>query len=114
MPHKTYHGRTGVVFNVTRRAVGVEINKIVRNRVEKKRVNIRVEHVRQSKCRLDFLARVKRIEDIKRQAKKDGHKVPIEQIKRFPGQPRAGYKVAAESAHGLPVLVTPQPFDEML
>ena len=29
MPHKVYHGRTGVVWNVTKRAVGVEVNKQV-------------------------------------------------------------------------------------
>ena len=30
MPHKFYHGKTGIVYNVTRRAVGVEMNKQVR------------------------------------------------------------------------------------
>ncbi|CAL9091114.1 unnamed protein product [Musa textilis] len=30
MPHKFYHGRTGKVWNVTKRAIGVEINKQVR------------------------------------------------------------------------------------
>ena len=29
MPHKYYHGKTGVVWNVTKRAVGVEVNKQV-------------------------------------------------------------------------------------
>lgn len=29
MPHKVYHGRTGVIWNVTKRAVGVEVNKQV-------------------------------------------------------------------------------------
>ncbi|KAK8951501.1 60S ribosomal protein L21-1 [Platanthera zijinensis] len=29
MPHKFYHGRTGKVWNVTKRAIGVEINKQV-------------------------------------------------------------------------------------
>ena len=31
MPHKYYHGKTGVVWNVTKRAVGVEVNKQVGN-----------------------------------------------------------------------------------
>ena len=31
MPFKHYHGRTGVVFNVNKRAVGVIVNKAVRN-----------------------------------------------------------------------------------
>jgi ribosomal protein L21E len=30
MPHKWYHGKTGLVWNVTKRAIGVEINKRVR------------------------------------------------------------------------------------
>jgi large subunit ribosomal protein L21e len=114
MPHKFYHGRTGVVYNVTRRALGVEVNKQVRNRVLRKRINVRVEHVRPSKCRLDFLARVKKNEEVKRAAKTAGTKAPIEAIKRFPTAPKPGYVVPAESAHGLPVVIAPLPFDEML
>ena len=30
MPFKHYHGRTGIVFNITKRAVGVRVNKMVR------------------------------------------------------------------------------------
>jgi len=32
MPHKGYHGRTGIVFNVTKRAVGVEVSQSRRER----------------------------------------------------------------------------------
>jgi large subunit ribosomal protein L21e len=28
MPHKFYQGRTGIVYNVSKRAVGVEVNKV--------------------------------------------------------------------------------------
>lgn len=35
MPHKVYHGRTGKVWNVTKRAVGVVVNKQVRCAVSK-------------------------------------------------------------------------------
>ena len=31
MPFKYYHGKTGVVWNVTKRAVGVAVNKQVNN-----------------------------------------------------------------------------------
>ena len=31
MPHNSYHGRTGRVWNVTKRAIGVEVNKQVLN-----------------------------------------------------------------------------------
>lgn len=29
MPYKWYHGKTGVVWNVTKRAIGVEVMKAV-------------------------------------------------------------------------------------
>jgi large subunit ribosomal protein L21e len=61
------------VYNVTPHAVGVIVNKIVGNRYIEKRVNIRVEHIRHSKCRQEFLDRVKRNHDAYAEAKaKDG------------------------------------------
>jgi large subunit ribosomal protein L21e len=114
MPHKFYHGRTGIVFNVAKRAVGVEVNKVVRNRVEKKRVNIRIEHIRRSTCREDFVKRVKSNDKTKRDAKLAGKRVPIEAIKRFPIGPKAGYVVPSASAHGGPITIAPIPFDDML
>lgn len=69
MPHKFYHGKTGVVWNVTKRAIGVEINKQVRNRIIKKRIHVRVEHVQKSRCREDFLKRVKQNEALKKEAR---------------------------------------------
>lgn len=34
MPFKFYHGRTGVVFNVTKTSVGVRVNKQVSGAIE--------------------------------------------------------------------------------
>mmetsp|Transcript_6081 Transcript_6081/g.9223 ORF Transcript_6081/g.9223 Transcript_6081/m.9223 type:complete len:152 (-) Transcript_6081:46-501(-) len=59
MPHKFYHGKTGKVWNVTPRGVGVIIHKRVRNRILRKRICVRIEHVRPSRCQEDFQARVK-------------------------------------------------------
>merc|ERR1711953_869514 len=59
MPHKVYHGKTGRVFNVTKRAVGAIVNKRVGGRIIPKRINVRIEHIKHSKCRDDFLRRVK-------------------------------------------------------
>merc|ERR1711976_416904 len=75
MPHKSYHGRTGRVFNVTQHAVGVIVNKRVKGRIIPKRINIRVEHVRPSKCRVDFLRRVKENERLRSEAKATGKRV---------------------------------------
>ena len=113
-PARYYHGRTGIVYNVAKRAVGVEVNKVIRNRVEKKRVNIRIEHIRPSKCRTDFLARVQRVDKIKRDAKAKGEKVPIGLIKRFPVAPKAGHVVKASDSKSLPIMQAPVRFDDML
>ena len=82
MPFKAYHGRTGRIYNVTQHAVGVIVNKRVksvskyvseyrvyiafylffpfhhRGRILAKRINVRIEHIKHSNCRLDFLKRV--------------------------------------------------------
>lgn len=50
--------RTGIVYNVTPSAVGVIVYKVVGNRYIEKRVNLRVEHVKHSACRQEFLDRV--------------------------------------------------------
>lgn len=58
MPHKDYHGKTGIVWNVTPRGVGVIVNKKVRVRTLRKRICVRAEHVRPSKCNEQFKARL--------------------------------------------------------
>ncbi|KAN0065426.1 60S ribosomal protein L21A [Thecaphora frezii] len=106
MPHKYYHGRTGVVYNVAPRAVGVIIYKIVGNRYIEKRVNVRVEHVRHSGCRDDFLKRVARNAELKKEAKAKGERV---QIKRLPAAPRDARTVS--TTNNLPETLAPQPYD---
>merc|ERR1739849_34224 len=69
MPHKSYHGKTGRVFNVTKHALGVVVNKRVRGRILAKRISVRVEHVKKSNSRVDFLNRVKKNETLKREAR---------------------------------------------
>lgn len=59
MPYKYYHGRTGRVFNVNPRAIGVIVNKQVRNRIIPKRIHVRVEHLKLSTSRQGFLNRIK-------------------------------------------------------
>mmetsp|Transcript_107091 Transcript_107091/g.160094 ORF Transcript_107091/g.160094 Transcript_107091/m.160094 type:complete len:162 (-) Transcript_107091:78-563(-) len=85
MPHKYYHGKTGIVWSVTPRAVGVELNKKVGNRIMRKRIFVRIEHVQKSKCREHFLTRVKQNETLKRAAKENNQ--PKICLKRDPGWP---------------------------
>eukprot|EP00297_Palpitomonas_bilix_P014489 CAMPEP_0113879142 /NCGR_PEP_ID=MMETSP0780_2-20120614/7071_1 /TAXON_ID=652834 /ORGANISM="Palpitomonas bilix" /LENGTH=135 /DNA_ID=CAMNT_0000865685 /DNA_START=141 /DNA_END=548 /DNA_ORIENTATION=+ /assembly_acc=CAM_ASM_000599 len=89
MPFKFYHGRTGRVWNVTKRAVGVEVNKTVKTgRIIPKRFHIRVEHVKHSNCRKNFVARCQENEKKMKEAKAAGKKVSL---KREPLGPREAY-----------------------
>lgn len=108
MPHKFYHGRTGVVFNVTRHSVGIEVNKVLRGNILKKRIHVRVEHCRPSKCRLDFLKRVKENELKKKAAKAAGKKIVL---KRIPGQPREGEFVSIPAEEGGVEVIKPAPYE---
>ncbi|KAF7335171.1 hypothetical protein MSAN_02350300 [Mycena sanguinolenta] len=104
MPHKYYHGRTGIVYNVTPSAVGVIVYKVVGNRYIEKRVNLRVEHVRHSKCRQEFLDRVKRNHEAHVEAKEKGERV---NLKRIPAQPRAAHTVASATGDNIPQTMVP-------
>lgn len=94
MPHKYYHGKTGIVYNVTKSSVGVIVHKVVGSRYVEKRVNLRVEHVKHSNCRLDFLNRVKRNAALKREAFAKGETL---NLKRQPQGPRPSHYVSTRN-----------------
>ncbi|OKL62627.1 60S ribosomal protein L21-A [Talaromyces atroroseus] len=106
LPYKLYHGKTGVVYNVTKSAVGVIIYKRVGNRYLEKRINVRIEHVSHSRSREEFINRVKENAIKKRQAKEQGIHV---HLKRQAVQPREAHVVA--SADNFPETITPIPYD---
>jgi large subunit ribosomal protein L21e len=87
MPHKFYHGRTGRVFNVNPSSLGVIVNKQVRNRIVPKRIHVRVEHVRRSKCQFNFKERVREVEREKRSNKEKRSR------KRLPEAPKGEIRV---------------------
>jgi len=90
MPYKVYHGKTGVVYNVTKSAVGVILHRPVGNRYLEKRINVRIEHVKHSRSREDFLKRVKANAQKKKEAKEKGVKL---NLKRLPVPPRESVTV---------------------
>lgn len=106
MPHKVYHGKTGVIYNVTKSAVGVIIYKKVGNRYIEKRVNIRVEHVSLSRSRDDFIRRVKENAAKKQKAKSDGTHM---HLKRQPAMPRGARTIDTKS--NKPETVVPIPYE---
>ncbi|KAF2691739.1 hypothetical protein K458DRAFT_425638 [Lentithecium fluviatile CBS 122367] len=91
MPYKVYHGKTGIVYNVTQNAVGVILQKQVGNRYMEKRINVRIEHVRKSRSRDDFIRRVKENAAKRKQAKTEGIHI---HLKRLPAQPREARTVS--------------------
>ncbi len=96
MPFKYYHGRTGVVFNVNKRAVGVTVNKQVNTRIVPKQVHVGITHVHPSKCRDELLRRRKENEAHKK-AVRDG-KAEKKVLKRSPKAPNAGYFYKIDNA----------------
>ena len=108
MPHKYYHGRTGRVFNVTHSSVGVEVYKQVRHRILRKRINVRVEHVRPSRSREGFLNRVKENDAKRAAAQAAGEKVVL---KRIPEQPKGSFLLKVEEK---PETLYPIPFDYLI
>ena len=109
MPHKSYHGKTGRVFNVSKRAVGVVVNKRVRGKILPKRVYVRIEHVKHSQCRKDFLDRVDANEVRKKEAKASGKTgAPC---KRFPVGPRTAHVVSTKDNE--PQFLAPIPYEFM-
>jgi len=108
MPHKSYHGKTGRVFNVSKQAVGVVVNKRVKGKILPKRISVRIEHVKHSQCRKDFLDRVHANEVKKREQKVSGKTVVC---KRFPLAPSEGHVVTTKDNE--PQVIGPIPFEFM-
>lgn len=91
---------------MTKSAVGVILYKQVGNRYMEKRINVRVEHVRHSRSRDEFLTRVKENAAKKRQAKEQGTQL---YLKRLPAKPRDERTVSAKD--NKPESIVPIPYE---
>jgi large subunit ribosomal protein L21e len=112
MPHKFYHGRTGIVFNVSKSAIGVRVNKLVNGRIIEKRIHVRIEHVRKSKCQAEILRRIRENEQAKKDAVASGTKV---NLKRTPKLPKEGYFCVQPGGADTPVTtIQPLPFSDLV
>ncbi|CDR93838.1 ribosomal protein L21, putative [Babesia bigemina] len=107
MPYSYYHGKTGMVYNVTPRALGVIIKKVVRGKQLLKRIHVNIAHIRKSRCREDFLKRVAVNDELKRKAKAEGKKITT---KRQPAPVAPGYIV--EATPDSIIAMDPVPFVE--
>jgi len=110
MPYKYYHGRTGVVWNVTPRAVGVVVNKQVKGKILPKRIHVRIEHVKKSRCREAFVKRARDNSAIALENKKSGTKKPV--LKREHQAPRPGYILKKKKFDDI-IDISPAPYVEV-
>ncbi len=94
---------------MTKSSVGVIFQKVVGNRYMEKRVNLRIEHVKHSKCRQEFLQRVKDNQAKKLQARETGKQVSL---KREPVQPKGPRYVS--TASNKPITITPVPYEALV
>ena len=109
MPHKFYQGRTGVVFNVTKRAIGVTVNKQVNTRIVKKQVHIAVPHLKPSTCQAQIKAR---------KVTNEAHKVAVRAgkaericLKREHKAPKAGFFFSHSED---PTTIQPTPYVDLV
>ena len=84
MPHHFYHGRTGKVFNVNPRSIGVIFHKQVKQRKIEKRIHIRAEHLRKSTRRVAFLNRIKKNDELKAESNKKGERLSTKRQPKVP------------------------------
>ena len=73
----------------------LKCTKTVGNRQLRKRIHVRIEHVRRSRCNEDFLNRVKTNDKLKTEANKKGEKIVC---KREALGPRAGFTIKTKAA----------------
>ena len=86
---------------------GLDQQQVVGNRYMEKRVNVRIEHVRHSKCRQEFIDRVKSNAEKKKEAKASGTHV---ELKRLPAAPRESRTISVGQENAITTL-TALPYD---
>jgi len=75
LPHYFYHGKTGRIFNLNKNSAGIIVNKRVRGKIIPKKMNCRIEHLRISRCRTAFNARIQANDKLKHEAKLAGQRI---------------------------------------
>ena len=105
MPYHFYHGRTGRVWNITPRAIGVAVTKQVHGKILEKKIHVRLEHLRPSRCHEGHLDRVRCNDAAKLEAK--ANKGAFRPLKRAPALPVGGkvvkmHKAQPETLHAVP------------
>lgn len=105
MPHKYYHGKTGIVYNVNPHTYGVIFNRRVGGKYIERVLHIRPEHLTLSRSMEDMKRRQKVYAEQVKEASKTGLKVRPE--KRLPAGPRPAFSILLKS--NKPIEVSEKP-----
>ncbi|CAD26610.1 60S RIBOSOMAL PROTEIN L21 [Encephalitozoon cuniculi GB-M1] len=95
MPHKYYHGRTGRVYDVKPRSLNVALYKRVRGKYVIKKIIVRIEHVRKSRCSEESQKRILMAAEMARDAESRG--VVLAPSKRKIEGPRKAVEVSLDN-----------------
>ena len=104
--HDGAQGKTGVIYNVSKSAVGIIVFKKVKHRYIEKRLNIRIEHISPSRSRDDFLRRVKENARLRKEAQAEGKTVLL---KRLPTGPREAHTISLKE--NVPETIAPLAYE---
>lgn len=108
MPHKYFHGKTGIVYNVNPRSYGVIFYRRVGGKFIERAVHIRPEHLSLSRSTEDMKRRQKEYAQQIKEASKDGLKVRPQKI--MPVGPRSAVTISLKS--NKPIEVGEKPFTQ--
>lgn len=91
MPHKYYHGKTGVVYNCNPHSYGVTFHRKVGGKYIERNLHIRVEHLTKSRCNEDTRRRHVAYAEQLAEARAKGEKTSP--VKRMPEGPKPAFTI---------------------
>ncbi|ELA41026.1 uncharacterized protein VICG_01908 [Vittaforma corneae ATCC 50505] len=106
MPHKYYHGKTGIIYNVNPRSYGVIFYRRVGGKYIERVMHIRPEHLTLSRSMEDMKNRQKKYAEQVKEASKSGMKVRPEKI--LPKGPRPAFTLSLKN--NTPIQVSEKPY----
>lgn len=92
MPHKYYHGKTGIVYNCNPHSYGVIFYRRVGGKYIERQMHIRVEHLTKSRCDEDSKRRYAEYREKLAEARAKGEAFLPE--KRMPKGPRPAFTLS--------------------
>lgn len=92
MPHKYYHGKTGIVYNCNPHSYGVTFYRRVGGKFIERNMHIRVEHLSKSRCDEDSKRRYAEYREALAAARAKGEKILPN--KRMPEGPKPAMSIS--------------------